>query len=109
MKPLKEAFINKNTIKNVSFNKFGLTKKDLVGDLKGFPIGLVVRMLEETELQGNSPNVKVFQEYINADDIGGGFDWDKTKAGYYFWETVLFDLNFDEFYNKYPEYKKYDK
>ena len=108
MKPLKEAFINKNTIKNISFSKFGVTKKDLIGTLEGFPLGVVVRMLEEQELQGNKPNVKVFQNNRSSDKNMGGFNWNNTEAGYDFWEEISDDGNYDKFYKKYSEYKKYD-
>lgn len=103
MKTLKEAFINKNTIKNISFNKFDVTKKDLIGDIKDFPLGIVVRMLKETEKQGNEPDIKEFQRTKLA-----GFDWCETEDGFDFWDQIT-DGYFDEFYKKYPEYKKYDK
>ncbi len=43
-----------------STNKFKLSNKDLIGDLTQVPLGIVVRMLEEQEKQGNKPDVKIF-------------------------------------------------
>ena len=100
MKTLSEALFSR---KNIKSNPFGLTKDDLIGDLKGFPMGVVVRMLEEQELQGNDVDVKVFQEDCMI--IYRGFDWDKTEAGYNFWEDVIDYKDFNLFFKKYPEYK----
>lgn len=112
MKSLVEALISKKNIKNIVTsikNKFGITEKDLIGELKGFPIGVVVRMLEEQEKQGNKPDVKVFQKSKFANKPKGGFDFDETEAGMFFWEGVLNKKDFYTFYESYPEYEKYDK
>ena len=104
------GLLNKKNIKNIEFdkNKFGITEKDLIGELKGFTLGIVVRMLEEQEKQGNIPDVKVFQEDIDANTGWGGFNWSNTKDEYDFWYNVI-NKKFYIFYKKYPEYKKYDK
>ena len=111
MKPLKEALISKNkrdwaTIP--SKNKYGITKKDMIGGLKGFPVGIVVRMLEEQEKQENKPDVKVFQKNLGTGQYCGGFEWDYTEDEWLFWSEVISKRNFKEFYKRYPEYKKYD-
>jgi len=90
-------------------NPFGLTKDDLIGDLEGFPIGVVVRMLEEQEKHGNEPDVTVFQKYNGSSKDVGGFYWQRTEAGKKFWSDVIGDYDFELFYEKYPEYKKYDE
>lgn len=87
-------------------NKYGITEKDMIGDLKGFPVGVVVRMLEETEKQGGEPDIKVFQHNKRAYKGMGGFVWDNTEDGNAFWEAVIKEQNFDQFFKKYPEYKK---
>ena len=57
MKPLKEALISKNKRDWASTDiKYNITKKDMIDDLKGFPVGVVIRMLEEQEKQGNKPD-----------------------------------------------------
>lgn len=89
---------------------FGLTKGDLSGKLAGFPMGVVVRMMEEQQKQGNEPDVSVFQErgYDLTDSIHGGFDWIVTEGGQCFWEDVLRDRKFNVFFEIYPEYEKYN-
>lgn len=94
--------------KNIKSNSFGLTEEDLIGFIKGFPIGVVVRMLEEQVLQGNNADVKVFQSNNEALREDNGFDWIKTEDKLYFWQTVVRRQDFDLFFEKYPEYKKYN-
>lgn len=97
---------NANTIEN----QYGLTTKDMRGCLIDFPIGVCVRILEEVEKQGNKPDISIFQKNgsFRTDVKHNGFNWISTEAGYDFWENVLRKNMFDMFYDKYPEYKKYD-
>ena len=93
--------------KNIRPNPYGLTEDDLKGDIKAVPMGVVVRMLDENELQGYEVDVKEFQK-----DILSGFDWDKTEAGEDFWGCVLdYDIkecDFELFFERYPEYARYN-
>ena len=111
MKPLKEALISKNTrdwaVTSVP-NKYKITKKDMIGNLKGFPVSVVVKMMEEQEEQGNKPDVKVFQKNSDANKYLDGFDWANTEDEWFFWSYIINYRNFSEFYERYPEYKKYD-
>lgn len=86
--------------------KFNLTQKDLVGDLKGFPIGIVVRMLEEQKKQKNNVDVKVFQENRFSDQ--DGFVWENTVDEELFWFEIMSNGDFTLFFEKHPEYKKYN-
>lgn len=104
MKSLKEALVHKH----MDSNPFGLIKKDLIGDLRVFPMGVVVRMMEEQEKQRNKSNIKVFQNLSNQNKVGGGFNWDDSEAGYDFWSEVIGDKNFNLFFKKYSKYKKYN-
>lgn len=113
MKDLKEALITKKNIKNAinpndSSNRYNITKNDLTGELKRFPLGVVVRMLEEQEKQGNDADIEVFKELCDAESKEGGFDWDETEAGMRFWSAVIIHCEFDKFYERYPDYKQYD-
>ena len=110
MKPILEyLFSKKSDLDKLSkTNRFHITEKDLIGDLEGFPVGVLVRMLKEAEIQGNKPDVKVFQSHKRRDKERGGFDWDKTECGRLFWEDVINYGKFNVFYGKYPEYKRYD-
>ena len=109
MKPLKEALISKNNRDWASTDiKYNITKKDMIGDLTGVPVGVVIRMLEEQDMQGNKVNIKVFQRNCCADWADDGFEWENTEAGDDFWEDVISFENYDYFFKKYPEYKKYN-
>ena len=109
MKSLKEALITKkniNRVNTISDNKYGITKKDMIDCIKGFPVGVVVRMMEEQEKQGNKPDITVFQELIDTDKYHGAFNWRETEEGHIFWENILLGKDFDKFYKRYPKYKK---
>lgn len=97
------ALFNKKNLEKSKVNKYGITEDDMIGELNGFPVGVVVRMMEECELQGNKPNIIVLQ-----DSPDSAFDWFETEAGWYFWECVIEDCDFDRFFKKYPEYEKYN-
>ena len=84
-------------------NPYGLTEEDLIDDLKNFPMGIVICMLEEQELQGNTPDVKVFQHNKNS-----GFAWSAAGMGREFWRSVIIDNDFDLFFKEYPEYMDYN-
>ena len=101
-------FSKKSDLDKIRTNRFGITKDDMIGGLKGFPIGVVVRMLEETEKQGNEPKVRIFQKSPGTNQYCGGFEWDNTEEEWPFWLEVINKRNFKEFYKRYPEYKKYD-
>ena len=109
MKHIFEYLFSKKTdLDKIRTNRFGITEKDMIGSLKGFPVGVVVGMMEEQENQGNKPDVKVFQRKRSVNKHGGGFDWVATKDTHNFWSKVITGRNFNAFYEKYPEYKKYD-
>ena len=101
-------FSKKSDLDKIKTNRFGITKKDMIGNLEKFQVGVVVRMLEEQELQGNNPDVKVFQKNQGAGRPIGGFDWNETECGRDFWFDVIRWRIFKKFYEKYPKYKKYD-
>ena len=105
---LKESLFSKNNLENNKDNKYGITQDDIKGRLGGFPIGIVVRMMEEQEKQGNEPDVKVFQKRVSTDVFVGGFSWNKTDAGVDFWWDVINEKDFDLFFKRYPEYEKYN-
>lgn len=96
------ALFSKKNLKRVI--PFGLTEKDLIGEIKDFPMGVVVRMVEEQEAQDNKPDVKVFQNDINTGKDIGGFKWRDTEAGYGFWSDVINFHNFERFFKKYSSY-----
>lgn len=82
---------------------FKVEQSDLVGNIKDFPIEVVEKMIEEQVMQGNSPDVRVFQNFITACADDGGFDWDNAEDGYDFWIEIFENENFNLFFEKYPK------
>lgn len=80
-----------------------ITEKDLIGQLKGFPIQVVKKMLERQVQQGNPENVCIFQQYCSSDRTMRGFTWENTPEGGDFWCEVIHNHNFKLFFEKYPE------
>ena len=76
---------------------YKVKKSDLIGDLEGFPIEVVQKMLERQVEQGNEEDVQVFQIMAM-----GGFDWSTSEEGLTFWKEVIRQKNFDLFFKKYP-------
>ena len=82
--------------------KLRITKADLVGNIAGFPIEVVQKMLDEQFLQGNKVSLKVFQKSASSDRSDGGFDWDNTRDGNMFWRDII-EGDFDKFFERYPQ------
>lgn len=83
--------------------EISITEKDLIGEIEGFPIEVVRKMVEEQVRQGNKADVGVFQKCFYMGNERGGFEWEDTEDGYVFWAEVLGDREFDEFFEKYPK------
>ena len=83
--------------------EYKVTEKDLVGEIKDFPIEVVQKMVERQIEQGNKADVTVFQKYKFNDKNNGGFDWKITIDGGYFWENIIKNKNFYLFFKKYPK------
>lgn len=81
---------------------YKVTKNDLIGDIKDFPIEVVQRMVDCQIEQGNKADVTVFQTGRCKIVEHGGFDWTETKDGVSFWGKVLSSKDFDIFFKKYP-------
>lgn len=84
---------------------YQVTEKDLVGELKGFPLEVVQKMVEYQVKQGNEANVEVFQDNVWSSDVNGGFFWADTEEDSGFWHNIISNKNFDLFFEKYPKQK----
>lgn len=84
---------------------YNITESDLIGEIKGFPIEVVEKMIDEQVKQGCAPDVEIFQNDKIACAVDGGFNWDKTDEGDAFWESVIAYRMFDLFFEKYPNAK----
>lgn len=67
------------------------------------PVEIQQRMLDEQVRQGNPRNAEVFERRTMAHALGGGFSWPRTVEGYTFWEKIIVDGDFADFYAKYPK------
>lgn len=77
------------------------------GQLKGFPNEVVDLMLHYQVMHGNKRDVTVFEKEIECDVKYGGFDWDETPEGSYFWVKVIRG-DFNVFFERYPKQIKED-
>lgn len=84
-----------------------ITEKDLIGEIEGFPIEVVEKMIERQVEQGNVADVSVFQGERCASQEGGGFTWYGTTEDEDFWSSVIDEKNFDVFFAKYPKEEDY--
>ena len=78
--------------------EYKVKKEDLIGDIKNFPIEVVQKMVDYQVEQGYKADVTKFQICKKY-----GFLWFKSKEGQEFWESVIVDMNFDLFFQKYPK------
>ena len=86
--------------------KTKVTTKDLIGDLKDFPIEVVEKMLEYQYKQLGKIDISVFQECKYNDKPRNGFNWKETIEGYDFWNYVIGKKRFDVFFGRYPKMPK---
>lgn len=88
-----------------------LTTYEPKGDIAEYPKEIIAKMLEyqifQTPLEQLVLQERIFyfEKQFDMPLEYGGFDWDKTIEGQYFWSDVTHDKNFDIFYEKYPEIK----
>lgn len=106
MKTLKEALFSRRNI-NSNSNPYGIKEEDLKGVIKDFPMGVVVRMWEESKKQDEKYTIEIF---LKDSEYGcnGLFFWSNTEAGEDFWGPVIEDKDFDLFFERYPEYERYN-
>ena len=97
---------NNNNNNNFLNMETKVTTKDLIGDLVGFPIEVVEKMLEKQYKQNGKKDVSIFQ-YLNFTDVqNGGFCWEDTIEGYEFWYDVIRRKKFNVFFERYPKLSK---
>ena len=82
-----------------------VTADDLIGDISGFPIEVVQKMVDYQVKQGNTADVAIFQKKRITPKANGGFNLYETEDGD-LWSGVLEFFNFDLFFQKYPKKEK---
>ena len=74
------------------------------GQLEGFPIEVITKMLEYQVLQGYKKDISIFERSACAGTVfDHGFQWYNTSEGYDFWNSVISKQNFDLFFERYPK------
>lgn len=82
---------------------YQVAEKDLIGDLEGFPLKVVQKMVERQVEQGNKADVRAFQKTNAETKREGGFNWCDTEEDYDFWVEVIEYQKFNTFFQKYPK------
>jgi hypothetical protein len=85
---------------------YQVTKEDLIGDIKDFPIEVVQKMVERQVEQGNKADISVFQKDNEANIYKKGFNWYETSEGVEFWNSVIHRGYFNVFFQKHPKQKQ---
>lgn len=83
-------------------NTYKVKPEDLIGEIEGFPIEVVQRMVDCQVEQGNKADVTVFQKSNMASKRDKGFDWDKTKESAS-WIGIIIWKEFDIFFKYNPK------
>ena len=83
------------------------------GNLEGFPLEVIAKMLERQYEQTGKVQIEVFEEDRLSFRRIGGFDWNHTPEGDDIWMDVLLFGDFSEFFRRYPReekcpFKKFD-
>jgi hypothetical protein len=83
-------------------SNYKVTEKDLIKDLKGFPIEVVEKMLERQKEQKGYRNISEFQASNRS-----GFSWIASPEGHRFWQDIIQLRKFNLFFERYPRKNKY--
>jgi hypothetical protein len=73
------------------------------GELEGFPLEVINRMIECQIEQGNKHSVFAFESDSCSGKSEGGFIWSGSKEGRDFWGRVIGLRDFDYFFSIYPK------
>ncbi len=74
-----------------------------LGQIAGVPIAILLNMQDEQVRQGNKETIQPFVKNRLANKAEGGFDYSSSKDGYDFWQRVLEQDDFENFFFRYPE------
>lgn len=80
---------------------YQVKESDLIGDIEGFPIEVVQKMVDYQVAQKCFVDISVFQ--LKGRTTHSGFSWAKTEEGFLFWDSVISRRQFDVFFKKYPK------
>ena len=104
---LSDCYVRDSKGRFMKYRKeYKVTEKDLIGQLKGFPIEVVQKMVDYQVEQGNEADVTVFQKDITSTHGEGGVSWGATQETFDFFHDIVKSKNFNLFFNKYPKNNK---
>lgn len=83
-------------------NTYKVKPEDLIGEIKGFPIEIVQKMVDYQVAQGNKADVTVFQKLATASRLDGGFNWLETEE-YMDWMGIIYHEEFSIFFKYNPK------
>ena len=85
---------------------YNVTIKDQKGQLAGIPIPIIEKMLQEQSLQGNPIDISVFQKDRTFGRAQKGFTWTNSEKGLLFWDNILADKYYNDFFKEFPNSRK---
>ena len=104
---LSDCYVRDSKGRFMKYRKeYKVSEKDLIGQLKGFPIEVVQKMVDYQVEQGNEADVTVFQKDITSTHGEGGVSWGATQETFDFFHDIVKSKNFNLFFNKYPKNNK---
>ena len=99
MKHISESIIGRKGV-NVWPNPYGLTKKDAIGKIEGYPLEIITLALYESYFVRKNFGLAGLQ----SEGLSCAFDWNKSIDGHKFWNTIAHG-KFDVFYDTYTPKK----
>lgn len=79
---------------------YKVTEADCIGELQGFPVEVVQKMLERQTAYCGKMDVSAFQ--CDCAEKTRGFDWKASPEGWDFWYDVIREKRWDLFFAIYP-------
>lgn len=77
---------------------FEVFKENLIyRDIEGFPLEVVTAMLHQQKKQIGEVDLVAFIRRRACSAEGGGFDWEKTKQGFDYWNNIIHNKKFEDF------------
>lgn len=67
------------------------------GEIKGFPLEVVTAMLYHQKKQTGKADLLTFIRRKSVSATGGGFNWDRTRQGFNYWDNIISNRKFEDF------------
>lgn len=83
-------------------NTYKVKPEDLIGEIEGFPIEIVQKMVDYQVAQGNKADITIFQNNNLASKFNKGFNWLETTEESY-WCDIIVGREFNIFFEDDPK------